>query len=157
MRDESTKRSAQEYLAAKLAEEGQSHEDKLNRATAMALAPAVWKDVADTLVSECREWNAVTNEQTLTCKETMLGDLRVWCAGRSQQMTVHFDSRKLLITVKNTARLEHEKDVILRIEGYSTGAGRDARLMRNDQAVNISMLILAELRVLSGMARQTNA
>jgi len=30
MGDEGTKRAAQEYLAAKLSEEGQSYEDKLN-------------------------------------------------------------------------------------------------------------------------------
>jgi len=39
-------------------------------------------------------------------------------------MTVHYDSKKLLITVKNAGRLEHEKDVILRIEGYRTGSDR---------------------------------
>ena len=31
MGDESTKRAAQEYLAAKLSKEGQSYEDKMNR------------------------------------------------------------------------------------------------------------------------------
>jgi len=34
MGDESTKRAAQEYLAAKLSKEGQSYEDGLNRETA---------------------------------------------------------------------------------------------------------------------------
>ena len=75
-------------------------------------------------------------------------------------MTVHYDSKKLLITVKNTGRLEHEKDVILHIEGYRTGADRadrDVHLVRNEQAVNIDMLIVGELRVLTGMSRQRNA
>ena len=159
MRDESTKQAAQEYLAAKLTIEEQMYEDKHNRATAVALSPLVWKSVKGAILAQCSEWNAVTQEETLTCKETPLGDLRIWCAARSKQMTVHYDSRKLLITVKNAGRLEHEKDVILRIEGYRTGADRDdrdARLVRNEQPVNIDMLILAELRVLTGIGRQRN-
>jgi hypothetical protein len=75
-------------------------------------------------------------------------------------MSVHYDSKKLLITVKNAGRLEHEKDVILRIEGYRTGsdrADRDARLVRNELPVNIDMLIVGELRVLTGLSRQRNA
>jgi hypothetical protein len=74
-------------------------------------------------------------------------------------MTVHYDSKKLLITAKNTGRIEHEKDVILRIEGYRTGPDRDdrdARLMRNELPVNIDMLLLGELRVLTGIGRQRN-
>ena len=73
---------------------------------------------------------------------------------------MHYDSRKLLITVKNAGRLEHEKDVILRIEGYRTGPDRDdrdARLIRNELPVNIDMLLLGELRVLTGIGRQRNA
>src|SRR6266705_1067765 len=95
--------------------------------------------------------------KTLICKETAIGDLRIWCAARSKQMTVHYDSKKLLITVKNTGRLEHEKDVILHIEGYRTGADRADRnvhLVRNEQPVNIDMLIVGELRVLTGLSRQ---
>jgi hypothetical protein len=155
MGDESAKRAAQEYLAAKLSVEGQAHEDKLNRETAERLGPAVWKTVADTVNTQCREWNSIVNEQTFTCRETMLGDLRILCAGRSQQMVVHFDSRKLLVVIKNSARLEHEKDVVLFIEGYVTGAGRDARLMRNNEPVNLGLLIIGELRVLAGLSRQT--
>jgi hypothetical protein len=160
MNDESTKQAAQEYLAAKLTEEEQIYEEKHNMATAVARAPLVWQSVKDAIFEKCSEWNAVTKEQTLTCKETAIGDLRIWCASRSKQMTVHYDSKKLLITVKNTARLEHETDVILSIEGYRTGSDREARdahLVRNDQVVNIDMLILGELRVLAGMSRQTNA
>jgi hypothetical protein len=69
-------------------------------------------------------------------------------------MTVHYDSKKLSIMVKNAGQLEHEKDVILRIEGYRTDSDRDARLMRNELPVNIDMLILGELRVLTGIGRQ---
>jgi hypothetical protein len=75
-------------------------------------------------------------------------------------MTVHYDSRKLLVTVKNAGRLEHEKDVILRIEGYRIGSDReerDARLVRNNEPVNVEMLILGELRVLTGIGRQRSA
>jgi hypothetical protein len=154
MRDETTKQAAQEYLATKLAEENQKHEDKLNRETAVALSLRVWKNFRDAIFAQCREWNAVTQEETLTCKETPLGDLRIWCAARSKQMTVHYDSRKLLVILKNAGRLEHEKDVILHIEGYSTGSDRDAHLTRNDEPVNVDMLILGELRVLTGIGRQ---
>ncbi len=156
MSDPITKRAAEEYLAAKLAEEGQSYEDKLNSEAAVSLAPQVWKRSAATVVTKCSEWNAVTKEQTLTCKETTLGDLRISCAGRSQLMTVQYDSGKRLITIKNTARPEHEKDAVLRMEGYSTGSGRDARLVRNDEIVNFDMLIVGELRVLAGLSRKTN-
>ena len=44
MGDESTKRAAQEYLAAKLSKEGQSYEDGLNRETAEKLAPGSGKE-----------------------------------------------------------------------------------------------------------------
>jgi hypothetical protein len=160
MRDESTKQAAQEYLAAKLTEEEQIYEETHNVALAVARAPLVWKSVKDTIFEKCGEWNDITQEQTLICKETALGDIRIWCAARSKQMTVQYDSRKLLITVKNAGRLEHEKDVILHIEGYRTGADRsdrDVHLVRNEQAVNIDMLIVGELRVLTGLGRQRGA
>src|SRR6266436_1507625 len=155
MGDESTKRAAQEYLAARLSKEGQSYEDGLNREAAEKLAPGVWKRVADTVIAKCEEWNVVAGERTFTYRETMLGDLRILCAGRSQQMVVHYDSRKLLVIIKNSARLEHEKDVVLFVEGYATESGRDARLMRNEEPVNLSLLITGELRVLAGLSRQT--
>jgi hypothetical protein len=159
MRDESTKQAAQEYLATKLTEEQQRYEDEQNHATAIARSIVVWTRLRDSLVGQCRDWNAVTGEETLTCKETPIGDLRVWCAALSRQMTVHFDSRRLLITIKNPGRAEDEKDVIMRIEGYRTGPAldaRDAHLVRNDEVVNLEMLLLGELRVLTGMKRQRN-
>lgn len=164
MRDESTKQAAQEYLATKLTEEQQRYEDEQNHATAIARSIVVWRRLRDSLVAQCREWNAITGEETLTCKETPIGDLRVWCAALSKQMTVHFDSRRLLITIKNAGRLENEKDVIMRIEGYRTGpapkgedqVARDAHLVRNDEVVNLEMLLLGELRILTGMKRQRN-
>ncbi|HET8922722.1 MAG TPA: hypothetical protein VFN26_06950 [Candidatus Acidoferrum sp.] len=159
MRDESTKQAAQEYLAAKLTEDEQKYEDEQNLATAITRSLVMWKRFRDSVLGQCNEWNAVTQEQTLICKETPIGDLRIWCAARAKQMTVHFDSRKLLITVKNAGRLEHEKDVILKMEGYHTGPNRndrDVHLVRNEQVVNVDMLILAELRVLTGMKRQRN-
>jgi hypothetical protein len=154
MRDESTRQAAQEFLAAKLTEEAQKLEDKLNLETAVARSLQVWKHFRDSIFSQCEEWNSVTQEQTLTCKETPLGDLRVWCAATSKHLTVHYDSRKLLVTLKNGGRRENETDVILHIEGYSTGSERSAHLVRNDEAVNVSVLILGELRILSGMGRQ---
>jgi hypothetical protein len=155
--DETTRQAAQEYLAAKLTEEELKYEAEQNLALATARSLMVWKHVKDTILAKCREWNAITQEETLTCKETMLGDLRVWCAARSKQMTVHYDSKKLLITIKNAGRLEHEKDVILHIEGYRTGMDRndrDVQLVRNEQPVDIDLLIVGELRVLTGMSRQ---
>ncbi len=159
MRDESTKQAAQEYLATKLSEEEQKYEDELNAALAEKRALHVWKSVKDSIFQKCREWNEVTNEETLTCKETMLGDIRIWCAAQAKPMTVLFNSRKLLITVMNAGRLEHEKDVILHIEGYRTGPNRDdrdIRLTRNEEPVNLDLLLVGELRVLTGMKRQRN-
>src|SRR5437899_5113132 len=155
--DETTRQAAQEYLAAKLTEEEQRYEDNHNLATAIARAPRVWKHFKDAIFAKCAEWNEITQEETLTCKETAIGDLRIWCAARSKQMTVHYDSRKLLVTVKNAGRLEHEKDVILHIEGYRTGperTDRAIRLIRNEQLVNIELLHVGELRDLTGMERQ---
>lgn len=157
MSDEFTRQSAQEYLAAKLAEENQIQEEKRNQEAAVALAPVVWKKVRDAVIAKCDEWNKVTGAQTLTCKETVMGDLRIWCPERSLQMTVHFDSRKLLVTIKNAGRLVNETDVVLRIAGYSTGEGRDARLMRNDEIINMDMLLLGELRVLAGIGRKVGS
>lgn len=158
MRDESTKQAAQEYLATKLTEEQQRYEDEQNRATAIARSIVVWRRLRDSLLAQCREWNAIVGQQTLTCKETPMGDLRVQCANPARVMTVHLDSRKLLVTIKNPGRLENEKDVLLHIAGYRTGpdlnAPRDAHLVRNDEAVNLDMLLLGELRVLTGMKRQ---
>src|SRR5258708_35637128 len=62
MGDESRKRAAQEYLAARLAQEGQSYEDKLNREAAVVLAPRVWKQVTEIVIAKCNEWNAITKE-----------------------------------------------------------------------------------------------
>lgn len=160
MIDESAKQAAQEYLAAKLTEEEQIYEDTQNKALALARAPVAWKYFRDKVFESCREWNAVTQEETLTCKETALGDVRIWCAARNQQMTVHYDSKRLRITVKNGGRLEHEKDVVMHMEGYRTGTSRDdrdVRLVRNEQPVNIDMLIVGELRVLTGLSRQRGA
>ena len=155
MADESAKRAAQEYLAAKLSEENQLYQDKVNLRAAIALGPRVWKTLADTVLAHCREWNAVTGQQALTCKETALGDLRIRCAGReSYQMFVHYDPGTRLVTIKNTARPENEPDTILRVEGYLTEEGRDAHLVRNNEPVNLDMLILGHLRVLAGLSRR---
>ena len=154
MGDESAKRAAEEYLAAKLSAETLGEEDRLNREAAERLGPSVWKHVADTVTAKCKEWNEVVGEQVFACRETMVGDLRILCAGRSQQLIVHFDSRKLLIVLKNSARLSHETDVILLIEGYRSTYGRQARLMRNNEPVNLEMLFVGELRVLAGLSRR---
>lgn len=156
MADQSIKRAAQEYLAERLSEDGLTYEETRNRDAAIALAPAVWKKLAETVVAMCRDWNATTKEETISCKETMLGDLRIRCAGRSHQMVVHFDSARRLVKVENTAREEHEPKVVLSIEGYPTESGRGARLMRNNEPVNSEMLILGQLRVLAGLSRKSD-
>ena len=107
MSDASIKRAAQEYLAERLTEEGLTYEQTLNRDAAIALAPSVWKRLAETVKAMCKEWNAVTKEQSLTCTETMMGDLRIRCAGRSQQLVIRFDSKQRLVRVENSAREEH--------------------------------------------------
>ena len=163
MRDESTKQAAQEYLATRLTEEQQRYEDEQNRATAIARSIVVWRRLRDSLLAQCREWNTIVGEEALTCTETPVGDLRVRCVSPARQMTVQFDSRRLLVTIKNAGRPENEKDVVLHIEGYRTGpaldAPRDGHLVSvlNNEAVNLDMLLLAELRVLTGMKRQRDA
>jgi hypothetical protein len=130
MGDENARRAAEEYLAAKLSAETQCEENRLNREAAERLATSVWKHMADTLARRCKEWNEVAGEQVLTCRETMLGDLRILCAGRPHQLVVHFDSRKLLIILKNSARLSHETDMILSFSD-STSRKSGARTSRN--------------------------
>jgi hypothetical protein len=157
MSDESIKRAAQEYLAERLSDEGLTAEQTLNRQAAIALAAAVWRRFAETVVAMCNEWNAVTKEQSLTCTETVLGDLRIRYAGRSHQLVFHYDSSRRLVRVENSAREEHEPKVVLSIEGYPTESGRGARLMRNLEAVNVEMLILGQLRVLAGLSRKAES
>jgi hypothetical protein len=154
MRDEGTKRAAEEFLAAKLSENAQNLENRLNEEAAIALGPTVWKRVVTNVLTQCRDWNVVTGEQSLTCKETALGDLRIWCAGRPHQMIVHYDSRRGLVIVKNSARPEGDPETMLRIVGYRTDQGRDARLERNFEPINLDMLILGHLRVLAGLSRR---
>jgi hypothetical protein len=154
MRDESTKQAAQELLAIKLAEENQKNEEKLNKHTAQTRALHVWKVFRDAIFGQCTDWNAITQEQTLTCKETSIGDLRIWCGATSKHITVHFDSKSLTVVVRNDARDKSQKEGILHIEGYATATGRDARLVRNNEPVNIAMLILTELRLLTGIGAQ---
>lgn len=157
MADESIKRAAQEYLAERVNEEGLTYEQSLNREAAIALAPVVWKKVTQSVFAMCDEWNAETNENTLTCKETMMGDLRVRCAGRAHQMVVRFEAAKRLVRIDNTAREDFEPKVVLSIEGYETPSGqRDARLMRNKEVVNLSLLILGQLRALAGLSRRAD-
>jgi len=156
MDEVSAKRAAQEYLAARLSEEAQEYEDHLNLEAAVVLGPTVWKRLVDTVNTQCREWNGVTNEQTLTCKETALGDLRIRCRGKSHQMIVHYDSKRRFVVIKNTARPENEPDTILHIEGYATDGGHGAHLVRNNEPVNLDMLILGHLRVLAGLSRRAD-
>jgi hypothetical protein len=157
MRDESTKQAAQEFLATKLAEEGKKHEDKLNKETAVARSLHVWKMFREAIFAQCTEWNAITQEDTLTCKETALGDLRIWCAATAKHVMVHYDSSKLTVIIKNDARDASQKDSLLQIEGYATAVGRDARLVKNNEPVNVPVFILAELRILTGIGAQRSA
>jgi hypothetical protein len=156
MTDQSTKRAAQEYLAAKLSEDEERSEYQLNLQAAVQLAPAVWKRVADTVVGQCREWNAITSDQTLTCKETAMGDLRICCAERSHQLTIHYNPYKRQVILRNSARPENEKDTVLLIEGYRTESGRDAHLTRNNQEINLDTLVTNHLRMLTGLSREAS-
>jgi hypothetical protein len=71
-------------------------------------------------------------------------------------MLVHYDPRTRLVTIKNSARPENEPDTTLRIEGYATEDGRDAHLVRNNEPVNVDMLVLGHLRVLAGLSRRAD-
>jgi hypothetical protein len=156
MTDDSVKRSAEEYLATRLSADGLTYEETLNREAAIFLSPAEWTEVGETVATMCDEWNSVTKEPTLNCEETILGDLRIRCSGRPHQLILHYDSRRLLIRVENTAREDHEPKVVLFIEGYPTGSGRGARLMRNNEPVNLRALMLGHLRVLAGLSRRVS-
>jgi hypothetical protein len=137
-----------------MAQEFQESEDRLNREAAISLAPVVWNRVAKTVYAKCHEWNAITNEQTLTCKETPLGDLRILCAGRNHQITVQFNSQKRVVIIKNTARRQNESDTVLSIAGYPSSSGRDAHLISNNMPVNLDMLIVGHLRLLAGLTQE---
>jgi hypothetical protein len=155
--DEDTKQAAQEYLAAKIVEDEKNAERKLNMETAVAKAPLVWKHLKEAIFAKCKEWNAITQEETLTCKETAIGDLRIWCGARAKQMTVHYEPKRLLVVIKNMARDEMQRELPLVIEGYRTATGREARLTKLGEPVNLDMLLLAELRVLTGVGGQRNS
>jgi hypothetical protein len=151
MNTDETKRAAQEFLAAKMSEEVELEEDTLNRQAAIGMAPKVWKRVAETFANQCKAWNSVTNEESLTCKETILGDLRIRCAGKPHVITVHYDSHKRQVILRNSAHPENEGDSVFTIEGYN--GGREADLSRNNQRVNLDVVVLGELRVLAGIGR----
>ena len=151
MSTDETKRAAQEFLAVRFSEEVQQGQARLNRQAAQKMANKVWSRVAEAFNAQCKAWNAVTKEESLTCKDTIMGDLRIRCAGKTHMITVHFDSRKLEVIVRNTARPEHEKDSVLTIEGYN--GGTEADLSRNNQRVNLDIIVLGELRVLAGIGR----
>jgi len=103
MSDDSVKRAAEEYLAERLTEEGLTAEEKLSREAANLHGPAVWKQLVDTVTSMCNEWNAVTQDPTLTCSETAMGDLRIRCARRgTHQIIVHYEPKRRLVRVENS-------------------------------------------------------
>lgn len=155
MSTDKTKDSAQEFFAEKLSQDFEAQEAKLNHEAAVRLCRVVWNRVASSVQHKCKQWNQVTGEETMVCKETLLGDFRIRCAGRPHQLSIHFDPSKLLITLKNTARAEHETDVILQIEGHATENGdRDAHLVHNGQIASADAVLLGEFRVLAGMSRQ---
>ena len=155
MADDTIKQAAQEFLAAQFTEDGLTYDEQQNRDAGIALAPAVWRRVVEKVFSMCQEWNSVTKEQSLSCKETALGDLRIRCAGRPHQLVFHYDSKHRLVRVENTAREDYEPKIVLSIQGYSKGSGRDARLMRNEEPVNLEMLVVGQLRVLAGLSRKS--
>ena len=155
MSTDKTKDSAQEFFAEKLSLDFEAQEAKLNHEAAVRLCRVVWTRVANSVQHKCQQWNQVTGEETMVCKETLMGDLRIRCIERQHQLSIHFDPAKLLITLKNSARAEHETDIVLNIEGYATENGaRDAHLVHNGQIANPDTVILGEFRVLAGMTRQ---
>jgi hypothetical protein len=89
----------------------------------------------------------------LSEEHQQIEDLRIRCAGRNHYILVHFDSRRLLVIIKNSARPENETDTVLTVEGYRTENGRDAHLVRNNEPINLDTLILSHLRVLAGLTR----
>jgi hypothetical protein len=154
--DQNIRNAAQEYLAERLSAEGLTQEETLNRDAAIKLAPVVWRELVATVNAMVKEWNGVTKEQSLTCKETMLGDLRIRCASSSHQLTIHFESQKRLVKIDNTARPHHEPRLVLTIEGYAAEGGRAARLVHNRETVNQEKLLLRQIRMVSGLDRASD-
>ena len=157
MADDPIKQAAQEFLAAQFTEDGLTSEEQQCREAAISLAPALWKNVLQEVSAMCLKWNSVTNQQTLSCKETPLGDLRIRCAGRPHQLIFHYDSKHRLIRVENTARQDYEPKVVLLISGYRTDSGYRARLVRNDEPVNLELLVVGQLRILAGLSRKAQS
>ena len=146
MVDDPIKQAAQEFLVAQFTEDGLASEEQQGREAAISLAPALWKSVLQEVSAICLKWNSVTNQQTLSCKETPLGDLRIRCAGRLHQLMFHYDSKRRLIRVENTVRQDYEPRVVLLISAYRTDSGYRARLIRNDEPVNLELLVVGQLR-----------
>src|SRR5258706_15220774 len=147
MSSDETKRAAQEFLAAQFTEAVQIEEERLNAQAAFALAPKVWKRVAETFMAQCEAWNAIAKTESLSSKETILGDLRIRCAGKPDIITVHYDSKKLQVTLRNTARPEHEGNSTFFIQGYNGGSQAD--LSCNNQRANLQPAALRGLRLLA--------
>jgi len=85
----------------------------------------------------------------------MLGDLRCGAqANRSDDGALRFQGA--FDHLKNTARPEHEKDMILSIEGYFHSRRPRRSPCANNEPANLDVVILGELRVLVGLGRQTN-
>src|SRR5258708_23475085 len=95
MATDETKRAAQEFLAAQFTEAVQIEEERLNAQAAFALAPKVWKRVAETFMAQCEAWNAITKTESLSSKETILDDLPIPCSCNPTITTAHYDSNKL--------------------------------------------------------------
>src|SRR5260370_9788436 len=142
MSADETKRAAQEFRAAQFTEAVQIEEERLNAQAAFALAPKVWKRVAETFLAQCEAWNVITKTESLSCKETILGDLRIRCAGKPDIITVHYDSKKLQVILRNTARPEHEGDSTFFIQGYNVGTPTESS--PNNQRPHLEDALSAE-------------
>jgi len=157
MSTDRTKDSAQEFFAEKLSRDFEAQEAKLNHEAAVRLCRVVWNRASPPPSAK----NASNGTRSLAKKHSPArkpcsANLRVRCAGRPHQLSVHFDPGKLLITLKNTARAEHETDVVLNIEGYAAESGRDAHVVHNGLVASPDTVFLAELRVLAGMDPPVN-
>jgi hypothetical protein len=136
MGDESIQRAAQEYLAERLSADGLTGEQRLHRDAAIAYAPAVWQKLIATVKAMCDEWNAETRENTFSSKETILGDLRVRCAGRPHH----------LISISNRNYAWSAWKTLL-----ARNTRRQARFMRNNEPVDLHMRLLRQFRILAGL------
>lgn len=131
-------------------------EEKLNREAANAYGPTVWKHGRNRHIDVQRVEFRRSGPHADLQRNGARGSPHSMRRQDPTPLIIHYEPKRRLVRVENTARLDHQPKVVLSIEGYATGSGRGARLMRNNEPVNLEMLMLGQIRVLAGLSRKGN-